>query len=76
MFDYPLPDLVMVSGAKSTPKKGKTPGTVKEKVFHPNSRKAGQLERASLRKGKLASASSRRSKKQIEKGALLRECPS
>lgn len=60
----------MVSGSKSATKGPKSAGTVKEKIFHPNSRKAGQLERASLRKNKLASASSKRSKVQIEKGAL------
>lgn len=44
---------------------------VKEKVFHPQSRKAGQMERASLRKGKLAGQSHRRSKKQLEKGTIM-----
>ncbi|QRV88857.1 translation machinery-associated protein 16 [Ceratobasidium sp. AG-Ba] len=34
----------------------------KEKVFHPQSRKAGQLERAQLRKNKLAGASSKRAR--------------
>jgi translation machinery-associated protein 16 len=42
---------------------------VKEKVFHPQSRKAGQLERANLRKHKLSAQSSKRSKKLIEKGS-------
>lgn len=35
----------------------------KEKVFHPDSRKAGQLSRVQLRKGKLADAASKRTKK-------------
>ncbi|KAI0322811.1 hypothetical protein OF83DRAFT_1048457 [Amylostereum chailletii] len=35
----------------------------KEKVFHPDSRKAGQLARTQLRKGKLAGQASKRSKK-------------
>jgi hypothetical protein len=43
---------------------------LKEKIFHPNSRKACQLERAKLRKGKLAVASCKRSHKQIAKGMV------
>jgi hypothetical protein len=35
----------------------------KEKLFHPSSRKAGQLARNALRKGKLGNLSSKRSKK-------------
>ncbi|KAG1797550.1 hypothetical protein EV424DRAFT_1333372 [Suillus variegatus] len=35
----------------------------KEKVFHPDSRKAGQLSRVQLRKAKLADAASKRTKK-------------
>ncbi|KIK38296.1 hypothetical protein CY34DRAFT_809512 [Suillus luteus UH-Slu-Lm8-n1] len=35
----------------------------KEKVFHPDSRKAGQLNRVQLRKAKLADAASKRTKK-------------
>lgn len=62
-------DLIMAVGSKSPAKKGKSTPAVKEKIFHPNSRKAGQLERASLRKSKLATASSKRSIKQIEKGS-------
>ncbi|KAG0705565.1 hypothetical protein DFH29DRAFT_799906 [Suillus ampliporus] len=36
----------------------------KEKVFHPDSRKASQLSRVQLRKAKLAEATSKRTKKQ------------
>ncbi|OSD05525.1 hypothetical protein PYCCODRAFT_1443362 [Trametes coccinea BRFM310] len=39
-------------------------GKKKEKVFHPNSRKAGQLVRTQLRKSKLAEQAKERSKKQ------------
>lgn len=35
----------------------------KEKIFHPDSRKAGQLNRVQLRKAKLADAASKRTKK-------------
>lgn len=59
----------MVSGTSTSLKGGKKTGKAKEKIFHPSSRKAGQLERASLRKSKLATASSKRSQKQIEKGS-------
>ncbi|KAG8764097.1 hypothetical protein FRC11_005507 [Ceratobasidium sp. 423] len=60
----------MAPAAKSatkTPasKPGKKPP--KEKVFHPQSRKAGQLERAQLRKSKLADASSKRGKNLVAK---------
>jgi hypothetical protein len=34
----------------------------KEKVFHPQSRKAGQMERAQLRKSKLSEAAQKKSK--------------
>jgi len=43
----------------------------KEKVFHPDSRKAGQLNRLQLRKAKLAEAASKRTKKQSAQGARL-----
>ncbi|KAI8996587.1 hypothetical protein BD414DRAFT_434549, partial [Trametes punicea] len=43
---------------------GKKSGGKKEKVFHPNSRKAGQLVRTQLRKSKLADLAKERSKKQ------------
>ncbi|KAG8893606.1 hypothetical protein FRB99_001853, partial [Tulasnella sp. 403] len=39
----------------------------KEKVFHPQSRKAAQLERAHLRKNKLGDAKTKRSRIQVEK---------
>ncbi|KAI0664217.1 hypothetical protein C8Q70DRAFT_224639 [Cubamyces menziesii] len=39
-------------------------GKKKEKVFHPNSRKAGQLVRTQLRKSKLVELAKERSKKQ------------
>ncbi|CDO73304.1 hypothetical protein BN946_scf185008.g66 [Trametes cinnabarina] len=42
----------------------KKTGGKKEKVFHPNSRKAGQLVRTQLRKSKLAEQAKERSKKQ------------
>ncbi|KAG8744188.1 hypothetical protein FRC10_010654 [Ceratobasidium sp. 414] len=50
------------SAPKSAAKlaKKETKKTTKEKVFHPQSRKAGQLERAQLRKNKLAGASGKR----------------
>ncbi|KAJ1306788.1 hypothetical protein OPQ81_007774 [Rhizoctonia solani] len=48
-----------------TNKPGKKPN--KEKVFHPQSRKAGQLERTQLRKAKLANASSKRGKNLVTK---------
>jgi len=58
----------MVSGTNISHKGAKNAGKVKEKIFHPSSRKAGQQERASLRKNKLATASAKRSQRQIEKG--------
>ena len=42
----------------------------KEKIFHPNSRKAGQLTRTQLRKNKLADQASKRSKKHASKGIV------
>ncbi|EIN09527.1 hypothetical protein PUNSTDRAFT_101382 [Punctularia strigosozonata HHB-11173 SS5] len=47
---------------KSAPK-DKKESARKEKIFHPQSRKAGQLARTQLRKDKLASAASKRAKK-------------
>jgi len=61
----------MVSGTNISQKGAKNAGKVKEKILHPSSRKAGQQERASLRKSKLATASAKRSQKQIEKGKLI-----
>jgi len=40
----------------------------KEKIFHPESRKAGQLERKQLRKSKLAEQASKRAKLHSAKG--------
>ncbi|KAJ8490233.1 hypothetical protein ONZ51_g2447 [Trametes cubensis] len=50
-------------------------GKKKEKVFHPNSRKAGQLVRTQLRKSKLVELAKERSKKQgtQEEGVLSLE---
>ena len=54
------------------PKAGKKPSTKsqkKEKIFHPQSRKADQLVRARLRKGKLADLAKARSEKHGKQGA-------
>ncbi|KAF8606077.1 hypothetical protein BDV93DRAFT_469996 [Ceratobasidium sp. AG-I] len=53
------------AAAKTANKEAKN--ATKEKVFHPQSRKAGQLERAQLRKHKLANASSKRGKNIVSK---------
>ena len=45
----------------------------KEKVFHPASRKAGQLARNALRKGKLGNLSTKRSQKHHTLGLSIRE---
>lgn len=42
----------------------------KEKVFHPKSRKAGQVERAQLRKAKLEGAAGKRSKRNHSQSAF------
>ncbi|KAF9244667.1 hypothetical protein BU15DRAFT_86032 [Melanogaster broomeanus] len=47
----------------TTPKSN--PKQKKEKVFHPDSRKAGQLGRTQIRKTKLAEATSKRNKKHL-----------
>ena len=47
----------------------KTTGGKKENVFHPQSRKAGQLVRTQLRKSKLVEQAKERSKKQGSQGA-------
>jgi translation machinery-associated protein 16 len=39
-----------------------------EKIFHPESRKAGQMEREALRKAKLANKLVKRGKKQMVQG--------
>ncbi|KIY52997.1 hypothetical protein FISHEDRAFT_63629 [Fistulina hepatica ATCC 64428] len=46
-----------------TGKAAKSPAAQKEKVFHPQSRKAGQLARKALRKGKLGNLGAKRVKK-------------
>lgn len=46
--------------------------TKKEKVFHPASRKAEQLARKALRKGKLGDLSSKRSQKHDARGECRR----
>jgi translation machinery-associated protein 16 len=56
--------------AKSTASKVK-----KEKLFHPSSRKAGQLARKSLRNGKLGNQSSKRSQKHNAQGKCRRARP-
>lgn len=52
--------------APNTGKKAKS--QKKEKIFHPQSRKADQLVRAQLRKGKLANLAKNRSKKHGQQG--------
>ncbi|KDQ61442.1 hypothetical protein JAAARDRAFT_123877 [Jaapia argillacea MUCL 33604] len=51
-----------MTNAKS-PKAPAKPKEKKEKVFHPQSRKAGQLSRTQLRKTKLSEASTKRARK-------------
>ncbi|KZV93142.1 hypothetical protein EXIGLDRAFT_768366 [Exidia glandulosa HHB12029] len=50
------------SGTKPKPKKQPAK---KEKIFHPESRKAGQLARTQLRKSKLADAKTKRGRKNL-----------
>lgn len=45
-------------------------GAKKEKIFHPKSRKAGQVERAQLRKSKLSEAASKKIKHTTSVGEL------
>lgn len=60
---------VSVKNQKSSAVKKSTKGKQKaEKVFHPESRKAGQMERKNLRKQKLTNQVSKRSKKQMAQG--------
>ncbi|KAI0741947.1 hypothetical protein C8Q80DRAFT_1221771 [Daedaleopsis nitida] len=54
--------------APSTKNGKKATGTKKEKLFHPQSRKAGQLVRTQLRKSKLVEQSKERFKKQGSQG--------
>ena len=49
----------------------KTAKPKKEKVFHPSSRKAGQLARNALRKGKLGNLSTKRSQKHDSLGLSI-----
>ncbi|KAG6891222.1 hypothetical protein C0995_008474 [Termitomyces sp. Mi166 len=53
-----------------TPKKAAS-APKKEKVFHPSSRKADQLARKALRKGKLGNLASKRSQKHNSLGTLF-----
>ncbi|GJJ11274.1 hypothetical protein Clacol_005506 [Clathrus columnatus] len=55
----------MVSPTKSAPKSNHK--HTKEKIFHPQSRKAGQLERVQLRKAKLVSAAQKKVKRESAK---------
>jgi translation machinery-associated protein 16 len=59
----------MAPTPNATKSKGKTKEK-KEKIFHPQSRKAGQLQRAQLRKSRLASSASKKTKKEAAKGDL------
>jgi translation machinery-associated protein 16 len=47
----------------------------KEKVFHPASRKAGQLARHALRKGKLGNLATKRNQKHHSLGVSLSQSP-
>jgi len=58
------------SSTYMAPTKKPQKATKKEKVFHPESRKAGQLARKQLRKFKLAGQASNRSKLHSSKGKL------
>ncbi|KAF8518044.1 hypothetical protein BU17DRAFT_76307 [Hysterangium stoloniferum] len=58
----------MAPSPKTTVAKAKaTTKEKKEKLFHPQSRKAGQLERSQLRKAKLATAATKKGKKESAK---------
>ncbi|KAG8993845.1 hypothetical protein FRB90_000582 [Tulasnella sp. 427] len=52
---------------RATPSKGHSKPKPKEKLFHPQSRKAAQLERAHLRQHKLTNAKSKRGKVQNDR---------
>ncbi|KAJ7623276.1 hypothetical protein FB45DRAFT_925145 [Roridomyces roridus] len=58
----PKPKAAARAKAAAAAKGGNKPGK-KEKVFHPDSRKAGQLARNALRKGKLGNLRTKRTKK-------------
>jgi translation machinery-associated protein 16 len=53
------------SAIKKTASKGKQKA---DKIFHPESRKAGQMNREALRKTKLANKIAKRGKKQMIQG--------
>ncbi|ETW78962.1 hypothetical protein HETIRDRAFT_460001 [Heterobasidion irregulare TC 32-1] len=55
------------STSESSSTKAKAKPAKKEKIFHPQSRKAGQLARTQLRQSKLAGQASKRSKKHSSK---------
>jgi translation machinery-associated protein 16 len=57
----------MAPSPKTTVAKAKAKQEKKEKLFHPQSRKASQLERTQLRKTKLATAASKKVKKESAK---------
>ena len=59
----PISPIIMAPTKASKPASAK-----KEKIFHPSSRKAGQLARKSLRKGKLVGLVNDRHKKQCSLG--------
>ena len=61
MYDLLLVHPIAMSPAET--KRVSKPKQKKEKIFHPESRKAGQLARTQLRKNKLTEASSKRHKK-------------
>ena len=56
------PDTVIVTNSGMAPTKKSSKSAKKEKVFHPESRKAEQLARKQLRKSKLAGHAIKRAK--------------
>lgn len=64
----PAPDASLAKAAPKPKSKAKQPAK-KEKIFHPESRKAGQLARTQLRKAKLADADTKRHRKNSALGA-------
>lgn len=54
---------------------GKVASAKKEKVYHPESRKASQLARKALRKGKLGNLAQKRGKKHNDLRALILHSP-
>lgn len=61
----------MAPPTKASGSKAKSSGGKKEKVFHPQSRKAGQLVRTQLRKSKLVDLARERHKKQGTQGTPI-----